>query len=66
VNLIGVSTGAEPPTRGTSFGSVRCKAIFAALSQTVKANGSKDDFITKAVEKLRAVGVDTSAPEIQN
>jgi type III HopA1-like effector protein len=66
VNLIGVSTGAEPPTRGTSFGSVRCKAIFAALSQTVKANGSKDDFITKALEKLRAVGVDTSAPEIQH
>jgi hypothetical protein len=65
VNLIGVSTGAEPPQTGQSFGSVRCGEIFDALEETVGLNGSKDDFIAKAVQKLRAVGVDPGAPEVQ-
>ena len=65
VNLIGVSTGAEPPQAGQSFGSVRCGEIFDALVETVGVNGGKADFIAKAVQKLRAVGVDPSAPEVQ-
>jgi hypothetical protein len=61
-----VNNSAEPPTVGTSFGSVRCKVIHRALARTVKANGSKDDYISAAVQNLKAQGVDPSAPEVQH
>jgi hypothetical protein len=62
----GISVGAEPTMHGpsASFGTVRSDAIYRALSETVAAGGSRDQFISRARDLLRAVGVNPEVPHL--
>jgi hypothetical protein len=60
----GVSVGTEPlpMAGGGSFGSVRSRAMYEALVESVNANETRERFFMRVDERLRALGVDPDAP----
>jgi hypothetical protein len=65
--LEGVSVGAEPlGSLGTvSFGSVRSKAVFEALQETLSKGGAREDFVKLVLQRFRAAKINSgrAAPE---
>jgi hypothetical protein len=60
----GVSVASEPlpMAGGGSFGSVRARAMYEALVESVNANETRGEFYARVRRQLRARGVDPDAP----
>ncbi len=58
----GISVGSEPLETGASFGSIRAESAAQALEETVRAGGTREDFIELARDYLRGRGVDVDLP----
>jgi hypothetical protein len=62
----GVSVASEPSPMhgGASFGEVRSSAVYRALADTVAAGGSREQFIGRVRDLLRASGVNPDMPHL--